>query len=36
MTSSWQMAVLLQYNNNGTLSLDKLVVTTTINNEIFE
>ena len=34
MTSSYQMAVLLQYNNNDTLSLDELVAATAINKEI--
>ncbi|OCH90897.1 Cullin-domain-containing protein [Obba rivulosa] len=36
MTSSWQMAVLLQYNNNDTLSLDELVAATAINKEILK
>jgi cullin 1 len=34
MTSSYQMAVLLQYNNNDTLSLDELVTATAINKDI--
>jgi cullin 1 len=34
MTSSYQMAVLLQYNNNDTLSLDELVAATAISKEI--
>ncbi|KAL0960626.1 hypothetical protein HGRIS_005657 [Hohenbuehelia grisea] len=34
MTSSYQMAVLLQYNNNDTLSLDELVAATSINKEL--
>ncbi|OBZ68755.1 Cullin-1 [Grifola frondosa] len=34
MTSSWQMAVLLQYNNNDTLSLDELVTATAISKEL--
>lgn len=36
MTSSWQMAVLLQYNNNDTLSLDELVNATAISKEILK
>ncbi|EMD40122.1 hypothetical protein CERSUDRAFT_112346 [Gelatoporia subvermispora B] len=36
MTSSWQMAVLLQYNNNDTLSLDELVAATAINKELLK
>jgi len=34
MTSSYQMAVLVQYNNNDTLSLDELVTATGIAKEI--
>jgi cullin 1 len=34
MTSSYQMAVLLQYNNNDTLSLDELVTATAISKDI--
>jgi cullin 1 len=34
MTSSYQMAVLLQYNNNDTLSLDELVTATLISKDI--
>ena len=34
MTSSYQMAVLVQYNDNDTLSLDELVNATSINKEI--
>jgi cullin 1 len=34
MTSSYQTAVLLQYNNNDTLSLDELVAATAINKEL--
>ncbi|KAI0055375.1 Cullin-domain-containing protein [Artomyces pyxidatus] len=34
MTSSYQMAVLLQYNDNDTLSLDELVAATEISKEI--
>jgi len=34
MTSSYQMAVLLQYNNNDTLSLDELVAATAISKDI--
>ncbi|KAH9936676.1 Cullin-domain-containing protein [Fomitopsis serialis] len=33
MTSSWQMAVLLQYNNNDTMSLDELVTATGVSKE---
>ena len=36
MTSSWQMAVLLQYNNNDTLSLDELVNATAISKDILK
>lgn len=36
MTSSWQMAVLLQYNNNDTLSLDELVTATAISKDILK
>ncbi|KAI0712567.1 Cullin-domain-containing protein [Earliella scabrosa] len=36
MTSSWQMAVLLQYNNNDTLSLDELVSATAISKDILK
>jgi len=34
MTSSYQMAVLLQYNDNDTLSLDELVTATAISKDI--
>jgi cullin 1 len=34
MTSSYQMAVLLQYNDNDTLSLDELVAATAISKDI--
>ncbi|KAF5333224.1 hypothetical protein D9611_002822 [Ephemerocybe angulata] len=34
MTSSYQMAVLLQYNKNDTLSLDELMAATSISKEI--
>ncbi|KZV95811.1 Cullin-domain-containing protein [Exidia glandulosa HHB12029] len=34
MTSSYQMAVLVQYNNNDTLSLDELQTATAISKEI--
>lgn len=34
MTSSFQMAVLLQYNNNDTLSLTELVAATSITKEL--
>ncbi|KDQ20808.1 hypothetical protein BOTBODRAFT_26822 [Botryobasidium botryosum FD-172 SS1] len=34
MTSSYQMAVLVQYNNNDTLSLDELVTATGIGKDI--
>lgn len=34
MTSSYQMAVLLQYNRNDTLSLDELVGATSISKDI--
>lgn len=33
MTSSWQMAVLLQYNKNDTLSLEELAAATAISKE---
>ena len=36
MTSSWQMAVLLQYNNNDTLSLDELAAATAIGKDILK
>lgn len=36
MTSSWQMAVLVQYNNNDTLSLDELFTATNINKDILK
>ncbi|KAI0755249.1 Cullin-domain-containing protein [Daedaleopsis nitida] len=36
MTSSWQMAVLLQYNNNDTLSLDELSTATAISKDILK
>ncbi|PPQ80426.1 hypothetical protein CVT25_001729 [Psilocybe cyanescens] len=34
MTSSYQMAVLLQYNQNDTMSLDELVTATSISKDI--
>lgn len=34
MTSSYQMAVLLQYNNHDTLTLDELVAATAINKDV--
>jgi cullin 1 len=34
MTSSYQMAVLLQYNNHDTLSLEELVTATAISKDI--
>lgn len=34
MTSSYQMAVLLQYNDNDTLSLDELATATAISKEV--
>jgi cullin 1 len=34
MTSSYQMAVLVQYNNNDTLSLEELVTATAISKDI--
>lgn len=34
MTSSYQMAVLLQYNQNDTMSLDELVAATAISKDI--
>jgi len=34
MTSSYQMAVLLQYNKHDTLSLEELIAATAINKEI--
>ena len=34
MTSSYQMAVLLQYNKNDTLSLDELIAATSVSKEI--
>ena len=33
MTSSWQMAVLLQYNNQDTMSLDELVTATGVSKD---
>ncbi len=36
MTSSWQMAVLLQYNNNDTLSLEELMTATAISKDILK
>ncbi|KAI0669208.1 Cullin-domain-containing protein [Trametes maxima] len=36
MTSSWQMAVLLQYNNNDTLSLEEIVNATAISKDILK
>ncbi|KAJ2935698.1 hypothetical protein H1R20_g1397, partial [Candolleomyces eurysporus] len=34
MTSSYQMAVLLQYNKNDTMSLDELITATAVSKEI--
>jgi len=34
MTSTYQMAVLLQFNNNETLSLDELVVATNVGKDL--
>jgi cullin 1 len=34
MTSSYQMAVLLQYNNNDTLSLDELATATNVGKDL--
>jgi len=34
MTSSYQMAVLLQYNDHDTLTLDELVTATAINKDV--
>ena len=34
MTSAYQMAVLLQYNNNDTLSLDELATATNVGKEL--
>ena len=34
MTSSYQMAVLLQYNDNNTLTLDELATATAINKNV--
>jgi len=34
MTSSYQMAVLLQYNDNDTLSMDELATATAINKDV--
>ena len=34
MTSSYQMAVLLQYNDRNTLTLDELVAATAINKDV--
>jgi cullin 1 len=34
LTSSYQMAVLLQYNRNDTMSLDELVDATAISKDI--
>lgn len=34
--STWQMAVLLQYNNNDTLSLDELISATAISKDILK
>ncbi|KAI0264030.1 Cullin-domain-containing protein [Gloeopeniophorella convolvens] len=34
MTSAYQMAVLLQYNNNDTLSLDELATATNVSKEL--
>jgi len=36
MTSSWQMAVLLQFNDNDTLSLDELFAATNIQKDILK
>lgn len=36
MTSSWQMAVLLQFNDNDTLSLDELFTATNIQKDILK
>lgn len=36
MTSSWQMAVLLQFNDNDTMSLDELFNATNIQKEILK
>ncbi|KAI9061348.1 Cullin-domain-containing protein [Trametes sanguinea] len=36
MTSSWQMAVLLQYNNNDTLSLEEIFNATAISKDILK
>ncbi|OSD07550.1 Cullin-domain-containing protein [Trametes coccinea BRFM310] len=36
MTSSWQMAVLLQYNNNDTLSLEEIFSATAISKDILK
>ena len=36
MTSSWQMAVLLQYNNNDTLSFEELFNATAISKDILK
>ncbi|KAH9851581.1 Cullin-domain-containing protein [Lenzites betulinus] len=36
MTSSWQMAVLLQYNNNDTLSLAEIMDATAISKDILK
>jgi cullin 1 len=34
MTSAYQMAVLLQYNNNDTLSLDELATATNVGKDL--
>ncbi|KAI0826742.1 Cullin-domain-containing protein [Trametes gibbosa] len=36
MTSSWQMAVLLQYNNDDTLSLEEIMNATAISKDILK
>ena len=36
MTSSWQMAILVQYNNNDTLSLDELATATGVSKDILK
>ncbi|KAH8104831.1 Cullin-domain-containing protein [Cristinia sonorae] len=36
MTSSWQMAVLLQYNDNDTLSLEEIFAATNIQKDILK
>jgi hypothetical protein len=34
MTSAYQAAVLLQYNNNGTLSLDEVATATNVEKDL--